>query len=47
MNIIGTDKGMILGKAKEFIIKAEFTGKIGTKKEAREALEINFQDSVI
>ena len=34
MNIIGTDKGVILGKAKEFIIKAEFTGIIKTKKEA-------------
>ena len=32
MNIIGTDKGMILGKSKEFIIKAEFTGKIGQQR---------------
>lgn len=44
MNIIGNDKGLILGKAKEFIIKAEFTGKIRTKKEAIEALKIKFQD---
>ena len=44
MNIIGTDKGVILGKAKEFIIKAEFTGIIKTKKEAIEALKRNFQN---
>jgi len=44
MNIIGIDKGVILGKAKEFIIKAEFTGKIRTKKEAIESLKRNFQD---
>ena len=47
MHIIGTDTGVILGKAKEFIIKAKFTGKIRTKKEAIESLRINFQDSVI
>jgi hypothetical protein len=44
MNITRNDKGLILGKTKEFIIKAEFTGKIRTKKEAIEALKINFQD---
>ncbi len=44
MIIIGTDKGLILGKAKEFIIKAEFTGKIRTRKEAISSLKRNFQD---
>ena len=47
MNIIGTDKGVILGKAKEFIIKAEFTGIIKTKKEAIEALKRKFQNSSV
>jgi len=32
MNFIGIDKGVISGKAKGFIIKAEFTGKIRTKR---------------
>ena len=47
MNIIGVDKGLTLGKAKEFIIKAEFTGKIRTKKEATDSLNRNFQDLAI
>lgn len=47
MNIIGIDKGLILGKAKEFIIRAEFTGKIRTKKEAIESLKENFPISSI
>ena len=42
MNIIGIDKDVISGKAKEFIIKAEFTGKIRTKKKAIESLKRNF-----
>ncbi len=45
MNIIGIDKGSILGKAKEFILRAEFTRKIRTKKEAIESLKRNFSDS--
>ena len=47
INILAIDKGVILGKAKEFILNAEFTGKIRSKKEAIEPLKRNFQDSLI
>lgn len=47
INTIGIDKGLILGKAKGSIIKAEFTGKITTKKEAVEYLKRSFSNSII